>query len=103
MKTRRLLIASFVVLTTGIGLLFGYCNGTTGFSAGYPLSGSSLKLDVTTTGFPAIAGLPLTLIGSLLLVISFIAAIVAEIRSPRSKSKPAQNPKLADSRNPGPL
>ena len=95
MKTRRLLIASFVFLATGIGLLFGYCNGTAGFSAGYPISGTSLKLDITTTGYPALIGLPLTLIGSLLLIISVIAAIVAEIRSPRAKPRSEKLPNLA--------
>ena len=88
MKTGRLLMASFVALAIGLGLLFGYCNGTVGFSAGYPISGTSMKLDITTAGFPAIRGLLLTLIGSLLLVLSVIAAIIAEIRSARSKAKP---------------
>jgi len=88
MKTRRLLIASFVFLAIGIGVLSGYCNGTAGFSAGYPISGTTLKLDITTTGFPAIGGFLLTLFGLMLLVISVVAALVAEIRSPRSRPKP---------------
>jgi len=95
MKTRRLLIASFVFLAAGVGLFFGYCNGTAGFSAGYPMSGTSLKLDITTTGYPALSGLLLTLIGSLLLVICVIAAVVAEIRSPGSKAKSEKLPDVA--------
>jgi uncharacterized membrane protein len=87
MRTRRWLIASFVVLTTGVSLLFGYCNGTAGFSAGYPISGTSLRLDITTTGYPAIIGFIQTLNGLFLLIISVIAAIVAEIRFLRPKPK----------------
>jgi hypothetical protein len=87
MKTRRLLIAAFVFLATGSYLLFGYCNGTTGFSTGYPISGSSLKLDITTTGFPAIGGMLLTVFGLLILVMAVIAAIGGEVQSVLSRKK----------------
>jgi len=97
MKTRRLLIASFVFLAIGIGLIAGYCNGTAGFSTGYPFSGSSLKFDITTTGVPAIAGLLSTAMGLVLLIVSTIAAIVAEIRAPRIKSKKPDYESLAKS------
>jgi hypothetical protein len=97
MNTRRLLIASFVFLATGVYLLFAFCHGTTGLQAGDTLSSNSIKIDMTTTGYPEIAGVPLTLIGSLLLMISFVAAIVGEIRSFRKKKEPAA---VADSPDP---
>jgi uncharacterized membrane protein len=87
MKTRRLLIVSFIFLAAGVGLICGYCNGTAGFSAGIPLTGSSIKIDITTAGLAAITGVPLTLIGLLLLIFSVIAAIIGEIRAPRTKPK----------------
>jgi uncharacterized membrane protein len=90
MNTRRLLIASFLFLASGVSLVCGYCNGTTGFAANIPVSGSSVKIDITTTGLPALAGLPLTVLGLLLLVISVFAAIIGEIRAPRVKKKPTE-------------
>ena len=87
MNTRRLLIASFVFLAPGIYLLCAYCNGTTGFQASDSIPGNSLTINITTTGYPEIAGLPLTLFGLLLLALSVLAAIVGEIRAPRARKK----------------
>jgi uncharacterized membrane protein len=81
MITRRLAIVSFVLLATGIGLLAAYCNGSAGFDFSDALTGDVLKLDITTTGYPMIFGLPCTLFGLLLLIATVISAIVAEIRS----------------------
>jgi hypothetical protein len=92
MKTRRLLICSFISLAIGLSLLFGYCNGTAGMNAGYPISATSLNISITTTGYPALFGIPLTILGLLLLTISFIAAIVGEIRSRKRKSERKEPP-----------
>jgi len=96
MKTRRLLIVSFLFLASGIGLIAGYCSGTAGFSAGYPLSGTSIKLDITTVGLPALTGVPLTVIGLVLLIFSVIASIIGEIRAPRTKPKRPDYEALAE-------
>ncbi|HEX3893559.1 MAG TPA: hypothetical protein VHW46_13370 [Terracidiphilus sp.] len=72
---RSLLLISVVCLAAGLIILFTYCHGTTSMSAGYPLSGMSVHLDMTTTGVPALLGLPLTLGGAGLLLIAWCAAI----------------------------
>lgn len=81
MTSGRTLIAAVVLLGLGLGLTFGYCHGTVGFSAAYPVSGTSLQLAITTTGLPAIAGFAATVLGLLLLVAAFVQAIVGEVLS----------------------
>jgi hypothetical protein len=73
---RGLVIASVLCLAAGVGLIFGYCNGTTGLQVGSPMAGSSLHVDLTTKGWPALLGLALTGAGTLLQVIAFFTAIL---------------------------
>jgi hypothetical protein len=73
---RGLLLVSVVCLAVGVGLIFGYCNGTTGMSFGYPFSGSSLHIDITTTGTPMVIGVTLTLLGTFLLIVTWVIAII---------------------------
>jgi len=78
MNCERSLIASVVLLTLGLGLVFGYCHGTVGFGAAYPVSGTSLQLSITTTGLPALAGFVSTLLGMLLLIVEVVQAVVGQ-------------------------
>jgi len=68
MKSDYVLIGAVLMLVIGLGLVFGYTHGTFGFSAAYPVSGASLQVAINTTGLPAMAGVPLTLLGLLLLI-----------------------------------
>src|SRR6266581_8628141 len=68
MRSDRSLIVSVLLLAAGLGLTFAYCNGTVGLNAGYPLSGASLKLSITTYGPAALGGPALTALGLLLLL-----------------------------------
>ena len=77
------LILAMVFLGTGLGVLIGFCNGTTGFSASYPLTGSILHVEMTTTGVGVMGGLAATAIGVLLLAWAVMAAIVSLIAGPR--------------------
>jgi hypothetical protein len=79
MKADRPLIVSLLLLATGLTLIFAYCTGTSGMNIAYPLSGSALHLDITTTGPAVLGGVILTAIGVLLLVWAFLAAIVCQI------------------------
>lgn len=87
MITRRLLLAGIVFLVIGIWLLAAYCNGDAGFQAGDSISAFSIKLDITTVGYPAIFGVPAALLGSLLLIVSAIASLIVELRSLFSRKK----------------
>ena len=80
MKSDRLVIGAVIFLAAGLGLLFGFTNGTTGLSVGYPFSETRLHVDITTTGIPALIGLPLVAAGALLLFFALIAAIVSQFR-----------------------
>lgn len=79
MRCERPLIASVVFLATGLSLIFGYCNGASSLSAAYPLAGSILHFDITTTGPAALGGIALTALGALLLVWALLCAIVGQI------------------------
>jgi hypothetical protein len=90
---KRALIVSVVFLAVGVGLIFGFCNGTTGFSFAYPLSGASLHIDITTTGVPALLGVALTVIGAMLLAIAWLLAFVRQKPlQPETPSKRREEP-----------
>lgn len=79
MRSERPLIASVVFLATGLSLIFGYCTGTTSLNAAYPLAGSVLHCDITTTGPAALGGIALTAVGILLMLWALLGAIVGQI------------------------
>jgi hypothetical protein len=79
MRADRPLLGAFLFLGCGLGLIFGYCNGATTFTAAYPFSASTLHLDVLTNGPAAAGGVVLTAIGLLLLLWAVLAAIVGQI------------------------
>jgi hypothetical protein len=79
MKSDRPLIASVLALAAGLGLILAYCSGATSLSAAYPLSSSTLHMDITTTGPAALGGIALCAAGLLLLVWALLAAIVGQI------------------------
>jgi len=83
MKSDRLVIAAVLFLAGGLGLLFGFTNGTTALSVAYPLAETRLHVDITTTGIPALIGVPLLGAGALLLFLALIAAIVSQFRRPQ--------------------
>jgi hypothetical protein len=82
MRSDRSLILAVIFLGAGLGLIIGYCNGTTGFNAAYPFSGSTLHLELTTTGPAVLGGLAALAIGVLFLVWAFLAAIVSLFTGP---------------------
>jgi hypothetical protein len=78
MKSDYVLIGSALLLAIGLGLIFGYTHGTVGFNGAYPVAGASLQVSVNTTGLAAMAGVPLTLLGLLLLIVAVISAIARQ-------------------------
>jgi hypothetical protein len=71
------LIGAVIFVGIGLGLIIGYCNGSTGLSAAYPFTGSALHIELTTTGPAVLGGLAAMAVGILLLVWAFLAAIVS--------------------------
>ncbi len=90
MRADRWLIVSFVSLVTGLWLLFAWCHGSVGLSFAYPLSGTKLAIDTTSTGGVVLIGIPLVILGALLLLIAFFASLVAQFRPPVRPGKPAE-------------
>jgi len=78
MRPDRPVIGGIVCLATGIALIVGYCHGTTSFFAAYPFSGSTLHIDLTTTGPGVLGGLALIAIGLVFMVWAVLAAIVSQ-------------------------
>jgi acyl-coenzyme A thioesterase PaaI-like protein len=80
----------------GVGVVFGYCHGTTGMTLGDSLASVSVHIDITTTGVPVLVGLPLTFVGALLLFIAWVLAIFGGRRrgvvepAPRRRGEPFQ-------------
>ena len=87
MNCERSLIASVVFLATGLGLIFGYCNGTIGLSGAYPIAGAAVEVSIKTTGLPAVLGLSATLIGVVLLLVALVQAVVGQVRWPGERPK----------------
>jgi len=88
MKSDYILIGAVLLLAAGLGLIFGYTHGTVLFSAAHPVAGSSLQVSINTTGLPAMAGVPLTLVGLLLLIAAAISAIVRTLPSGQPSASP---------------
>jgi hypothetical protein len=79
MRADRPLLGAIVFLACGLGLIIGYCNGATSFTAAFPFTASTLHIDVLTNGPAAAGGVVLTAIGLLLLLWAVLAAIVGQI------------------------
>ena len=80
MRIDRLLIVSVLCLSSGLGLIFGYCNGTVVANAAFPLDGCSLHISTTTNGPGALGGLVLTALGAVLLLCTTLLAIINQIQ-----------------------
>jgi len=79
MSVSRPIIPAVLLLAAGLGLIFAYGIGTTNLNMGYPISGSTLQIAITTTGPAAMGGFALTALGLLLLVWAFVGAVFSEI------------------------
>ena len=83
MRADRALIGAGVFLGFGLWLLFAFCHGNVGVGFALPVAGTKFNMDVTTMGVPALIGMPVTLIGIILLVIALLLAIVQQFRPVR--------------------
>jgi hypothetical protein len=92
-KPDRFVIASVLFLSTGLGLIFGYCNGTVGMSAAFPLSGASLNICTTTNGPGALGGVVLTVTGALLLLCALFLSILRQFPKKESSGSSIHPPK----------
>ena len=82
MRSDRPLILAVIFLGVGLGVLIGYCNGASGFSASYPFTNSVLHVEMSTIGPGVVGGLAALVVGVVLLIWAFFAAIVSLFTGP---------------------
>ncbi len=87
MRADRWLLLAVLVLGCGLWILFAYCHGTGGLAFALPVSGSSVSLDLKTTGAAVLIGIPLTAIGAVLLLVAIVSALLAQFRRPYRAAK----------------
>jgi hypothetical protein len=77
---KGVLVAAVASLAAGLFVIFYFCNGTTGLQFGWPLSDSSIHIDITTTGAGVPVAVALTLTGAFLLIVAFVIALIGMFR-----------------------
>lgn len=100
MRADRWLLVAVVVLGCGLWALFAYCHGTAGMSFALPISGSSVAVDLKTTGAAVWMGIPLTALGLILLLVAIISAILAQFRRPYRAGRDEEHPPISPSGEP---
>lgn len=89
---RAFILISIASLAIGVGLIFYYCHGNTGFSFAYPLDATSLNINITTKGAPALIGLFLTVFGAILVIITWFIALVRPLSRPQTLPRTDEEP-----------
>lgn len=84
MRTDRWLIAALVFLVGGLWLTFEWGHGSVGLNVAYPAEGTKLTIDVFSTGWPVIAGIPMTIIGVALMAVALVSALIAQFHRPEA-------------------
>lgn len=82
MRTDRWLISALVFLVGGIWLTFEWGHGSVGLDVAFPAERTKVTIDVFSTGWPVIAGIPLAIIGTALMAVALVAAVVAQFHRP---------------------
>jgi hypothetical protein len=77
---KGVVVVAVACLAAGLFVIFYFCNGTTGLQFGWPLSASSIHIDVTTTGPGVPVAVFLTLTGAFLLIVATIIALIGIFR-----------------------
>ena len=96
MKSSRWLIAAVFCLAPGLWAVLAYCHGNSGLAFSLPVSASKLTLDVTTMGAPVLIGVPLVLLGAILMIVAFLLAIVEQFRPTVRTAAPPEPPSRKD-------
>lgn len=82
MRTDRWLIAALLLLVGGLWLTFEWGHGSAGLNVAFPAEGTKLAINVTTTGWPVMTGVPLVIVGVLLMAAAFVTAVIAQFHRP---------------------
>lgn len=90
MRADRWLLLTALFLVSGLWVLLHYCHGTAGLNFALPVSGTSLSLDIKTTGVPVLMGLPLVFLGLALFIVAIVSAVRSQFRWHDAKRPPKE-------------
>ena len=83
MNLKKMLIGSVIFLAAGAAWIVSFWNGSVGFGEAHPVEGSKLSVQFVVTGWPALGGVALTLIGTILLLGCAVMAVFDLARAPK--------------------
>lgn len=76
MNRQKMIIASVLFLTIGFIWITTYWKGSVGFSAAHPVAGSQFSMNISVSGWPALGGVAITSLGTILLVVVAVLSVV---------------------------
>jgi uncharacterized membrane protein len=76
MNRQKMVLAATIFLIAGVSWIVSSWNGNAGFAVAHPVAGSKFSLDVAVTGWPALGGVTLTVLGVALLLVCAVLSVV---------------------------
>ena len=76
MNRQKMIIGATLFLAVGLTWIMSYWNGTVGFNAAHPVAGSKFSMNIAVTGWPALGGFTLTVLGAALLLVCAVLSII---------------------------
>ena len=76
MNRQKMVIGATLFLAVGLIWIVSFWNGSVGFSVAHPVTGSKFSMDIAVTGWPALGGFTLTVLGAVLLLVSAVLSVV---------------------------
>ena len=77
---KGVLVTAVACLSAGLFVIFYFCHGTTGVQFGSSLSECSIHIDIATTGAGVPGAVGLVSIGSFLLIVATLIALIGMFR-----------------------
>ncbi len=77
---KGVLVTAVACLAAGLFIIFYFCHGTTGVQFGTALSECSIHIDITTTGAGVAGAVGLVSVGSFLLIVATVIALIGMFR-----------------------
>jgi galactitol-specific phosphotransferase system IIC component len=76
MNRQKMIIGAALFLAVGIGWIISFWHGDAAFAAAHPVAGSKFSLNIEVTGWPALGGFTLTVLGAALLLLCAVLSVV---------------------------
>lgn len=76
MNRQKMIIGATLFLIIGVIWITSYWNGNVGFAVAHPVAGSKFSMNIAVTGWPALGGFSLTVLGAALLLVSAVLSVI---------------------------